>query len=327
MTQPPQIKRIAVMTSGGDAPGMNAGIRAVVRWALAHQVEVLGIQRGYYGLVGGELAPLGARDVGGRIQEGGTFLRTARLPEFKQQDVQQQAVDVLASHEVGGLVVIGGDGSLSGALALHSLGVRVAGVPATIDNDMCGTDLAIGVDTALNTILEAIDRLRDTASSHGRIHVIETMGRHCGYLAMMAGVTGGAEIMHIPEVPLSLAEMLATVEQAWARGKAHVIITVAEGAEHDVQTIASYMEREHRGYECRVSILGHIQRGGRPTHFDRLLATRLGVHAVQCLLDGQSGQMAALQGAKITAVPLPDVIGCTRAAPVDEHALLRTLAQ
>ena len=321
------IQRIAVMTSGGDSPGMNAAIRAVVRYALHHGIEVMGIQRGFFGLVNDDLIALGPREVGGKIQEGGTFLRSARLPEFKQTEVQQRALEVLARRRVGGLVVIGGDGSLAGATALHQHGFPVVGIPASIDNDIVGTDATIGMDTALNTILEAVDRLRDTASSHGRIFIVEAMGRHCGYLALMAGYTGGAEVIHIPELPLELEEILATVEQAWIREKAHVIVMVAEGAAHSVGEIAAYIEEKHKGFECRVPQLGHVQRGGRPTHFDRLLASRLGVKAVECLRAGQTGTMVGLQGAQLVAVPLADVVGHNKRAPAEEYQIIRILAQ
>jgi 6-phosphofructokinase 1 len=224
-------------------------------------------------------------------------------------------------------VVIGGDGSLAGATALHNRGFPVVGIPASIDNDIMGTDATIGMDTALNTILEAIDRLRDTASSHGRIFIVEAMGRHCGYLALMAGYTGGAELIHIPELPLELDEILATVEQAWVREKAHVIVMVAEGAAHSVSEIAAYIEEKHKGFECRVTQLGHVQRGGRPTHFDRLLASRLGVKAVECLRDGQTGTMVGLQGKQLVAVPLSEVVGRNKRAPAEEYQIIRILAQ
>ncbi|MDY6943956.1 MAG: 6-phosphofructokinase [Pseudomonadota bacterium] len=321
------LRKIAVMTSGGDAPGMNACIRAVVRFAQHHGLETLGVMRGYYGILHKEFVPLGARDVGGKLQEGGTFLKTARLPEFKEDDVQKRAIGVLRDREIDGLIVIGGDGSLSGAAALHRHGFPVVGVPASIDNDIFGTDATIGMDTALNTILEAIDRLRDTASSHGRVLIVETMGRSCGYLALMAGYTGGAEVIHIPEIQLSLEDILNAVEQAWEREKAHVIVTVAEGAEHKVDKIAHYIEQKHRGYECRVTMLGHVQRGGRPTHFDRLLASRMGAKSVEFLRRGEVGTMVGLQGTQLVAVPLQEVLGRTKRAPTHEYDIIRVLAQ
>ncbi len=321
------LRRLAVMTSGGDAPGMNSCIRAVVRYAQYRQVETCGVYWGYEGLVHGEIAPLGARDVGGKLQEGGTLLKSARLPEFRGRAAQDCALGHLNEHAIDGLIVIGGDGSLAGAAALSKRGFPTVGVPASIDNDVAGTDMSIGVDTALNTILEAIDRLRDTASSHGRVLIVETMGRRCGYLALMSGFTGGAEVIHVPERGLTLPDILAAVEQGWARGKTHVIVTVAEGAAHKAQAIAAYIEAHHEGYEPRVTMLGHVQRGGRPTHFDRLLATRMGVRAVELLRLGQRGVMVGLCGSALVTVSLTEVAGKTRPAAVDEYELARILAQ
>ncbi len=321
------LKRIAVMTSGGDAPGMNPCVRAVVRYAHHFGIETLGIRRGYAGLVQGDFVHLGLRDVGDKLQEGGTFLKTARLREFAQEEVQLQAIQRLRDQEVEGLVVIGGDGSLTGALALHRLGFPVVGVPASIDNDIEGTQATIGMDTALNTIVEAIDRLRDTASSHGRVLIVEVMGRNCGYLALMSGFSGGAEVIHIPEISLSLEEILQTVERAWDRHKAHVIITVAEGAEHKATAIAKHLEAHHPEYECRATILGHVQRGGRPTHFDRFLASRMGAKAVDALREGQRGMMVALQSMRILTIPLAEVIGQIKPAPLREFEIIRILAE
>lgn len=322
------IRRLALMTSGGDAPGMNAAIRAVVRTALARDLDVYAIRRAYAGLVAGDIRPFGARDVGGIIQKGGTVLQTARLPEFKDPALQKQALRRLREQDIDALIVIGGDGSLRGALALHQLGFPVIGLPASIDNDIWGTNMAIGVDTAINTILETIDKLRDTASSHQRAFLIETMGRNNGYLALMGGITGGAEIILIPEVQLSLEEVAERVESAYLRGKTHCIIVNAEGSGHKTDEIAHYLKQhEGTGFDVRVTILGHVQRGGRPTGFDRLLATRMGCSAVQRILAGETGVMLGLSGRSIEAVPLEEVVTNKRQANLEYYDLARMLAQ
>ncbi|HHH41287.1 MAG TPA: 6-phosphofructokinase, partial [Chloroflexi bacterium] len=280
------MKRIAVMTSGGDAPGMNAAVRAVVRTALAYGLEPYGIHRGFTGLLEGDIHPMGPRDVGGIIQRGGTILQTARCQEFKTERGQKRGLRRLNEEGIDGLVVIGGDGSLRGALALHRLGFPVVGVPGSIDNDIWGTNMSIGVDTALNTILEAVDKLRDTASSHNRAFLVETMGRNCGYLALMGGILSGAEQIVIPEVETSLEQIVRVVEEAYIVGKQHAIIVIAEGARPTTEEIANHLRQHEIGFEVRVTILGHIQRGGTPSAFDRLLATRLGVKAVEALYGG-----------------------------------------
>jgi 6-phosphofructokinase 1 len=212
-------------------------------------------------------------------------------------------------------------------MALHSLGFPVIGIPASIDNDICGTNMAIGVDTAANTILEAIDKLRDTASSHQRAFIIETMGRHCGYLAVMGGITGGAEVIHIPEVSMSLEEIAERIDNAYIRGKTHAIIVIAEGAEHSTEEVVKHLEAHEIGFEVRITLLGHVQRGGRPSHFDRLLATRMGVAAVDALLAGQLGVMVGLDGRTISCVPLAEVVGKGRQANLEYVELARLLAR
>jgi 6-phosphofructokinase 1 len=321
------IRRIAVMTSGGDAPGMNACVRAVVRTALAYDVEVFGVMRAYAGLVAGDLIPLGARDVGGIIQKGGTILQTQRLPEFKGEAMQQQALQRLADYDIDALIVLGGDGSLTGALALHQAGFRVIGVPASIDNDIWGTNMAIGVDTAINTILEAIDKLRDTASSHQRAFLVETMGRGNGYLALMGGITGGAEVILIPEFEMTLEEIAQRIEAAYGRRKQHAMIINSEGSGHRTTDIAAYLQERTVGFEVRVTILGHVQRGGSPTGFDRLLATRLGYAAVKRLMRGESGIMVGLRGREISAVPLEEVISHKRRVNLEYLELAHLLAR
>ena len=327
MTQVLPIERIAVLTSGGDAPGMNPAIRAVVRTALAHDLEVYGVEEGYNGLIHGAFNRLEARDVGGIMQRGGTMLMTARSKEFMTERGQREAIHELNKHGIDALVVIGGDGSLRGAHALSQQGVPVVGIPASIDNDIWGTNMAIGVDTALNTILDAVDKLRDTASSHQRAFLVETMGRECGYLAVMAGIIGGAEMVLIPEVKVTLEEIAGAVEDAYRRGKTHAIIIVAEGAEIKIQDLARYLDEADVGFKTRVTILGHIQRGGRPTAFDRLLASRMGVKAVEAAVNGRFGVMVGLRGREMSLVPLKDVISRQRKANMEYFAMVRMLAR
>ncbi len=307
-----RLERIAVMTSGGDSPGMNAAIRAVVRTGIYHGLEVYGIRQAYKGLVNGDFERMDSRDVSGIIQQGGTILQTARLPEFKEEKYQRMAIRQLNEHEIDGLVVIGGNGSLTGALALHRLGVRVVGIPGSIDNDIAGTATSIGVDTALNTILESIDRLRDTASSHERVFLVEVMGRNCGYLAMVAGLITGAEVVLIPEQEMTLEELGRAVEEAYMKGKSHAMVIVSEGANLKCPQIAEYLIRHDIGFEVRTTVLGHVQRGGRPTAFDRLLASRFGVAAVKALLEGKSGVMVGLEGQDVVLRDLAEIIGKQR---------------
>lgn len=313
------MKRIAVMTSGGDAPGMNAAIRAVVRTAMEYNVEVYGIRQAYAGLLAGDFERLTSREVSGILQRGGTILQTARNEEFKTPQGQRKALRNLNEHGIEGLVVIGGDGSLRGAITLSKLGVPVVGVPGSIDNDIWGTDMAIGVDTALNTILDSLDKLRDTATSHNRGFLIEVMGRNCGYLALMGGILGGAEMVIIPEQEVTKQEVAAALEDAYIRGKNHAIAVIAEGASFHATELAKYLDENHVGFEIRLTILGHTQRGGSPTAFDRLLATSLGVDAVRMLLSGQTGVMVGRQGRDNVAVPLEEVVSRTR--PISEEYL------
>jgi 6-phosphofructokinase 1 len=320
-------KRIGVLTSGGDAPGMNAAIRAVVRAGLAQGWEVWGIRRGYAGLLAGEARPLGARDVGGIIQLGGTILGSARCPEFKTPEGLKKAVEVLDRLGIEALVVIGGNGSQKGAYALSQEGVPVVGVASTIDNDLWGSDITLGVDTALNVALEAIDRLKTTASSHNRAFLVEVMGRDCGYLALMAGIAGGAEAVVIPEVPISPESVAEAIREAYSRGKPHAIVVVAEGAEYNAQRLAEYFQRENLGYELRVTVLGHVQRGGAPGAFDRLLGTRLGVGAVEALARGEQGVLVGQIKGEIVTTPLSEVVG--KKKPIDPRLfeLAKVLAQ
>lgn len=305
------MKRIAVLTSGGDAPGMNAAIRAVVRTGLAHKWEVFGVRHGYSGLLAGKFLALGARDVGGIMQRGGTMLGSARSAEFKTDEGRLEAVRQLHQQSLDGLVVIGGNGSQAGAHAIAEMGFPVVGVASTIDNDLCGSDITLGVDTALNIALEAIDRLKVTASSHQRAFLVEVMGRNCGYLALMAALAGGAEAVIIPERETDPDAVAAELHDAYRRGKPHALIVVAEGAKYNAETLMKYFQdnRARLGFDLRVTTLGHVQRGGTPTASDRLLGTRLGAAAVACLARGEVGVLAGIHKDDICVTPLAEVVG------------------
>ena len=320
-------KAVAVLTAGGDAPGMNAALRAVVRSAHELGLRTLGVHRAYEGLVKGELRELGPRDVGGIIQRGGTVLQTARFPGFSQPEAQAAAVAQLKAHGAGALVAIGGDGTMRGALALHRLGVRVVGIPASIDNDVYGTDMSIGVDTALNTIIEAIDKLRDTASSHQRAFLVETMGRKCGHLALMSGIISGAEMTLIPERDVSPEEVAAAVREAYARGKTHAIVVVSEGSKYPAIALKEKLNAMKLDVDLRVTVLGHVQRGGSPSAFDRLLAARLGVNAVERLQRGESGVMVGLRGREALATPLEEAGSRQREPDMEFYRMARMLAR
>jgi 6-phosphofructokinase 1 len=321
------IRTIGVMTSGGDSPGMNPGIRAVVRTALANGLRVMGIENGYEGMLHGSFKPLGARDVGGILQRGGTILQTARSMEFKTSQGQRQAIRQLNNAEIDGVIVLGGDGSLNGASLLQQQGIPVVGIPASIDNDIYGTDMCIGVDTALNTIVDAIDKLRDTASSHNRAFLVQVMGRENGYLATIAGIICGAELVLVPEHETPFEDITAMVEEAYKRGKSHAIMVVAEGASMSANDIAERLEELDLGFTTRVTVLGHIQRGGKPTAFDRFLATRFGVKAVEFMLSGQTGVMTALNGRDIEPIPLTTVCSKRKDLSADYYQISRTLAR
>jgi len=321
------MKRIAIMTSGGDAPGMNAAIRAVVRAGMDHGIEVYGIRQAYTGLLNGDMSLMTSREVSGILQRGGTVLQTARNEEFKTPQGQRKAVRRLNEHEIEGMIVIGGDGSLRGALALQKLGIPTIGIPASIDNDIWGTNMSIGVDTTLNIILDALDRLRDTATSHNRAFLLEVMGRNCGYLALMGGILGGAEVVVTPEKALTMQEVAASMQDAYTRGKSHAIAVIAEGAPYKITELADYLNSHDTGFEIRITILGHIQRGGSPSAFDRLLATRMGVAALERIVAGESGVMVGLDGRVISNVLLEDVTTKTRPISEEYYAMAYTLSR
>ncbi len=321
------IKTIAVLTAGGDAPGMNAAVRAVVRSALALGMRVHGVKRAYEGLARGVMSELGARDVGGILQRGGTMLQTARFPEFAKPEVQREALRQLNAQGIDALVAIGGDGTMRGAAALESLGFPVLGIPASIDNDVYGTDISIGVDTALNTIVEAIDKLRDTASSHQRAFIVETMGRNCGHLALMSGIISGAEMTLIPEQEASAEEVAAAVRGAYERGKTHAIIVVSEGAKLNANVLKEKLDKMETGFDSRVTILGHVQRGGSPSAWDRLIAARFGVAAVERLAKGERGVMVGLKATTVVGTPLDEVSTRKREPDLEYYRMARMLAK
>ena len=304
-----QDRSIAVLTSGGDAPGMNAAIRAVVRFGLAHGCKVYGVQKGYSGLLEGQFHPLVPSSVANIIQRGGTLLKTDRCEAFYKKSVRREAAGILSRKGIDGLVVIGGDGSFTGAHLLESEnGFPTIGVPGTIDNDIAETEDTIGFDTAVNTAIDAIDRIRDTASSHDRIFLVEVMGRSSGFIALEVGIGGGAETVIVPERTQQLSKILGTIERGMARGKTSSIIVVAEGKKPGLsQRLADDLGK--RGYTAKLCILGHTQRGGSPTAHDRLLASVLGASAVAYLLSGRSNAMVGVQNGRVALVPFKKIFG------------------
>ena len=304
------MKRVAVLTSGGDAPGMNAAIRSVVRTGIEKGWEMFGVRLGYKGLIEERIVPLEARDVSGILQLGGTMLGSARCLEFKTPEGQAKAVRTLNQYGIDGLIVIGGNGSQTGSYMLSKLKFPVVGIASTIDNDLYGSEITIGVDTALNIALESVDRLKTTASSHQRAFLIEVMGRDYGYLALMTGIAGGAEMVVIPEVLTKPEEVAAAIYRAYELGKAHAIVVVAEGAEYNAEKLMHYCDEnsEALGFKLRATILGHVQRGGNPGAFDRILATRLGAAAANCMERGETGVLSAWINGRPGTVPLEEVV-------------------
>jgi 6-phosphofructokinase 1 len=299
--------KIGILTSGGDAPGMNACIRAAVRASLASSLEIIGIKRGFDGFILGESMPLDREAISNIIHQGGTILGTARSEEFKTDKGRAKAIHFLQQENIEGLVLIGGDGTFRGATLLaQECGVKIIGAPGTIDNDVYGTDYTIGFDTAINTALEAIDRIRDTATSHHRLFFVEVMGHHTGFIALESGIAGGAEELIIPEVPLSVVELCSHLEGSFERGKRSAIVVVAEGEKPGDSFRIAQEVRERTGFESRVCVLGHVQRGGSPSARDRVLASRLGAAAVQALNESKSGYMVGEINREIAYTPLED---------------------
>lgn len=321
-----KLNKIAVITSGGDAPGMNAAIRGAVRAAIGRGTEIVGFLHGYEGIIRNEIIPLDSKAVGGIITAGGTVLRTARSKRFMTAEGRQEALDMLRENGIEGLIVIGGDGSLTGALKIHEeFDFPVMGVPGSIDNDISGTDFSIGFDTAVNTAVEAIDRVRDTAYSHERVFVIEVMGRRNGFIAVEAGLAAGAEAILIPEVPYSLLDICDNLREAAEKGKRSSIIIVAEGAAR-ASDIKEFIAK-NTGFDSRYLVLGHMQRGGSPTAFDRVLSLRLGAYAANRLLSGFRGEMVGVDGGKLVAHPLSYVLSTERVVDPEKLMLAEVMAQ
>ncbi len=338
------MRKIAVLTSGGNAAGMNMAIRAVTRCALARGWQVFGVQDGYAGLIAraedgaeggaenGAIRALQARDVGGILGSGGTMLGSARCPEFMEPAVRRRGLDNLASLGIDSLVVIGGNGSQAGANALHcdEPELSVVGIASTIDNDLEGSDITLGADTALNVALDAVDKLRVTASAHRRASIVEVMGRDCGYIGLNVGLACGAEAIVLPEVDMSPAEVAARIEDAYRRGKKHAIVIVSEGAKLRAMELEQILMADHCeriGFKLRTTVLGHIQRGGTPTIFDRILGARFGAHAVECLGRGMRGVLVGTHGGELGTTPLADIVGKIKAIDMSRVELARVLAQ
>lgn len=325
--------KIGILTSGGDAPGMNAAIRAVVRKALYHDCEVFGIKRGFSGLLNNEIIPMNSRSVGDILQKGGTILQSARCPEFSTLEGRQKAKEQLSSLGLNGLIVIGGDGSFRGAQFINEMGFQTVAIPATIDNDIGCTDYSIGFDTAVNTVLDAMNKIRDTAYSHNRVYVVEVMGKTSGFIAVAAGLTGGAEAVLIPEISFNLDEICNQLSKSAQLGKAHSIILVAEGLNGDPKEVerssgfivGNYI-RKQTGCDTRITILGHIQRGGTPTFFDRKLGTLMGAQAVELLLDGETEKMVGFAKNQIEIFDINTAIRTKKTIDYSELELAHIMA-
>ena len=319
------MKRVAVLTSGGDSPGMNPAIRSITRTGLNKGLQIIGIRNGYQGLLDDEFMDLDNHIVSGRIRDAGTFLQTSRCPEFVKEEGQRRALDILANHRIDALIVIGGDGSLNGARALHRLGLPVIGLPGTIDNDIFGTDMGIGVDTALNTIISLVDMIRATAASHRRCFVVEVMGRGSGYLALMATITTGSQVAVIPEFRMNLESIVGVLDHRFSSLHNNSVILVAEGVCDGAKFMERLIATGKVKQEVRLTVLGHIQRGGTPTHYDRLLASRMGEMAVLALMSGESGSMISTVNGKTQLRDFDEILDRRKALPGDAIRLARNI--
>ena len=315
------MRRIGVFSSGGDAPGMNAAIRAVVRTGVYHGLEVFGIYRGYEGMIEGDIVPMDKRDVANIIHRGGTVLKTARSERFKTTEGRKEAYDALQVHGIDGLIVIGGDGSFTGGKIFHEeYGIPIIGVPGTIDNDLYGTDFTIGFDTAVNTAVEALDRIRDTADSHNRLFLVEVMGRDTGYIALNTGIASGAGAILIPESSIDLDLLMKHLEKTAKHRKLFSLIVVAEGNENgNAQELANEIKKRFPDYDTKVTIIGHLQRGGSPSALDRLIASRMGYSAVESIIQGHTSKMVGIQNNHIQLVTFDDAIN--KSKTIDENLL------
>jgi 6-phosphofructokinase 1 len=318
------MKTIAVLTSGGDAPGMNAAIRAIVRYGIDKNLKVMGVNRGYTGLINGEIFEMSRRSVSDIIHKGGTILKTARCEEMKTDEGKRKAVNVLKVFGIDGLIVIGGDGSFRGAQSLSKLGVSTIGIPGTIDNDLAYTDMTIGFDTALNTVLDAINKIRDTSSSHERVSIVEVMGRNCGDIALYSSIGGGAEKVIIPEKGYDINDLCKTILQGKRSGKMHNLVILAEGV-GGANELAKKVE-EITGIESRATILGHIQRGGHPSAFDRMLSSRLGAKAVQLLIEGKSSRVVGLKNGTVVDMDIDEALSIKTEFNEELYELSRILS-
>lgn len=321
------MKAIGILTSGGDAPGMNAAIRAVVRTAIYYGYKVYGIEKGYKGLLDEEFVEMDLSSVGDIIQRGGTVLKSSRCDEFKTPEGREKAVEILENYGIGSLIVIGGDGSFTGAKMLSKLGVATIGIPGTIDNDLAYTDYTIGFDTAMNTVIDAISKIRDTSSSHDRVNIVEVMGRNCGDLALYSGLAGGAETIIVPEMEIRTDEIVNKLKTTQKRGKKHSIIVLAEGADIDGGALALkkiLTEEDHA--DVRVTVLGHVQRGGSPSSFDRILASRLGNKAVELLIAGKSARVVGMKDNKIIDMDIEEALSMEKEFDVDIYEMAKVLS-
>jgi 6-phosphofructokinase 1 len=319
--------KIAVLTSGGVAPGMNAAVRAVGQAAFSRSWEVVGAENAYDGLLEGRLQPIDRSRLGGLMHRGGTVLGTGRSKEVREPEGRERVVERLEEAGVEGLVIIGGGGSLTSAKAMGEAGVEAVGVPATIDNDIPGTELAIGVDTAIDTAVKAIDRIRGTAISHNRAHIVKVMGSDSGYLALMSAIAGGVEVALIPEFETRPEDVLRFLETAYEQGRSHFIVVAAEGAELSAEELLEYINEAEGTYEADLTAVGHIQSGGDPTSTDRILASRLGAAAVAALADGDHGTMVGVSGEEVRRIPLEEVVGKERPLDPELYELAKLLAE
>jgi 6-phosphofructokinase 1 len=319
------MKRIAVLTSGGDSPGMNPAIRSITRTGLNLGVEIIGVRNGYQGLLDDEFITLDNHIVSGRVRDAGTFLQTSRCPEFRQEAGQTRALEALKRHRIDGLIVIGGDGSLTGARELHRRGLSVIGLPGTIDNDLYGTDMGIGVDTALNTIISLVDMIRATAASHRRCFVVEVMGRGSGYLALMTTISTGSQVAVIPEFRMNLEKIAHVLDRRFDSHHNNSVIIVAEGVCPGTEFMSRLTELGKVKQEIRLTVLGHVQRGGTPTHYDRLLASRMGEMAVLALQSGERGSMVATVNGKMQLRDFDEILSKRKQLPADSIRLARNI--
>lgn len=321
------MKAIGILTSGGDAPGMNAAIRAVVRTAIYYGYKVYGIEKGYRGLLEEEFIEMDLSSVGDIIQRGGTILKSSRCDEFKTAEGRKKAVEILEKYGIGSLIVIGGDGSFTGANMLNKLGVTTIGIPGTIDNDLAYTDYTIGFDTAMNTVLDAIGKIRDTSSSHDRINIVEVMGRNCGDLALFSGLAGGAEIIIVPEMEIRTDEIVNKLKTTQKRGKKHSIIVMAEGADVDGGALAlKELLTVEDDADVRVTVLGHVQRGGSPSSFDRILASKLGNRAVELIIEGESAKLVGIKDNKVIDMDIDEALSINKEFNVDIYEMAKVLS-